>query len=144
MVALRIVNWESDGAGGFYIEWFDPENLDGGPLTGYTHLTVALCDDLIRAHRRSRGAPDGLLSTVRDALVSDTPPDGRQVVEAFRRGYGELIEDRKALHRYGLRADTPHRVLTAVKEGGEVPAEWVQGPSVEPGMDRFVTQSTTS
>ncbi len=114
--------YETDGGGGYFVQFTDPDQ----PVTGYIHVTPELLEDLAVQHRIGRGASCDRIDACCVSLRDPVDTDHVRIVEEWRAAYEELVDDIKELRQYGLRADTPHRVLQTVRGGFPVPDEWLR------------------
>lgn len=120
MPPLVIQRIESDGDGGFFIEWHDPSNLDGQPVTAFFHLTETSTLDLIRHQRRPNRAPQDKLEAVIVKLAEGAPM--ALIGQLWRDAYDEVLTDRIDRHNFGMKAVTKggHADLEAVRGGAPV------------------------
>lgn len=120
MPPLVVNRIESDGEGGYFIEWRDPSNLDGDPLTGFFHLTETSVADLIQHQRRPNRAPQDKLETVITRLTEGAPM--ALIGQLWRAAYDEVLTDRIDRHNFGMKAVTSngHADLEAVRGGARV------------------------
>ena len=111
---------ESDGEDGYFIEWHDPSNLDGEPLTAFFHVTETSILKLIVHQRRPNRAPQDKLEAVIDKLAEGAPM--ALIGQLWRDAYGEVLTDRIDRHNFGMKAVTPngHADLEAVRAGAPV------------------------
>jgi len=117
---LVIKSWESDGDGGFYIQWHDTQQ----DVTAYIHATPELMDEFIVHHRKHRGAPVDRLNAARDGMRSNMADAAK--VQLFRLAYEELVDDIVDLKARGLRHNTPHSEHLRVKGGGAPDPVWLE------------------
>jgi len=120
MPPLVVNRIESDGDGGFFIEWHDPSNLDGQPLTGFFHLTETSVAELLIHQRRPNQAPQDKLEAVIDKMVEGAPM--ALIGQLWRAAYDEVLTDRIDRHNFGMKAVTinGHADLEAVRGGAQV------------------------
>lgn len=120
MPPLVVNRIESDGNGGYFIEWHDPSNLDGGPFTGFFHLTEISLSELIVHQRRPNQAPQDKLEAVIDKLAEGAPM--ALIGQLWRAAYDEVLTDRIDRHNFGMKAVTSngHADLVAVRGGAKV------------------------
>lgn len=120
MPPLVVKRIESDNNGGYYIEWHDPSNLDGQPVTAFFHLTESSLADLIVHQRRPNQAPQGKLEAVIDKLAEGAPM--ALIGQLWRAAYDEVLTDRIDRHNFGMKAVTSngHADLEAVRGGAKV------------------------
>ena len=120
MPPLVVNRIESDSDGGFFIEWRDPSNLDGEPLTGFFHLTEQSVTELVVHQRRPNQAPEDRLADVLTGLRDGAPM--AQVSQMWRLAYDEILSDRIDRHNFGMKAVTSHghADLVAVRGGAPV------------------------
>ena len=120
MPPLIINRIETDSNGGYFIEWHDPSNIDGDPLTGYFHLTEQAMEDLIRGMRRPNNAPEDKQRDVIIGLREGAPI--AQIGQMWRLAYDEILSDRIDRHNFGMKAVTSngHTDLVAVRGGAPV------------------------
>ena len=118
-MSLIIDSWESDGEGGFYIQWTDSSQ----PVTAYIHATPDLMDEFVIPFRRNRAAPTAKLDDARDGMRDSNLSDAA-TVQLFRRAYEELLDDIIDLRERELKSNTPHAVLEDARSGRSVPVEW--------------------
>ncbi len=120
MPPLVVNRIESDGDGGFFIEWHDPSNLDGQPLTGFFHLTETSVAELIVHQRRPNRAPQDKLEAVIGKMAEGAPM--AQIGQLWRAAYDEVLTDRIDRHNFGMKAVTSHghADLEAVRGGAKV------------------------
>jgi hypothetical protein len=123
MPPLVVNRIESDGDGGFFIEWRDPSNLDGQPLTGFFHVTEQSVTELLVHQRRPNRAPEDKLIDVLTGLRDGAPM--AQVGQMWRLAYDEILTDRIDRHNFGMKAVTKggHADLVAVRGGAKVSPE---------------------
>lgn len=137
MPPLVVNRIESDGEGGFFIEWHDPSNLDGQPLTGFFHLTETSLAELIIHQRRPNRAPQDKLKAVITKLTEGAPM--ALIGQLWRAAYDEVLIDRIDRHNFGMKAVTSHghADLEAVRGGARVlPENAVNTPPT--GFQEFV------
>lgn len=110
---------ESDGDGGYFIEWRDPANVNG-PITAFFHLTEQSVADLVVHQRRPNHAPEDKLANVLTGLREGAPM--AQVGQMWRLAYDEVISDRLDRLNFGMKAVTTngHADLEAVRGGAPV------------------------
>ena len=132
---------EDDGEGGYFIEWRDPANMDGLPLTGFFHLTEQAMEDLIRGMRKPNKAPEDKQRDVITGLQEDAPK--AQIGQMWRLAYDEILSDRIDRHNLGMKAVTSngHADLVAVRQGAPVLPENAVDPSPQEFKD-FIDQSS--
>lgn len=120
MPPVTVQRIQSDGDGGWYVEWYDPSNLDAQPVTGFFHLTEESVAELIVHQRRPNKAPQDKLEAVLARLAERAPQ--ALVAQAFRDAYEEVLQDRIDRHKLGLKAVTRdgHEDLEAVRKGAPV------------------------
>lgn len=120
MPPITVQHIESDGDGGWFIQWHDAANLDGEPLTGFFHLTTDTCQELVTHQRRPNRASETRLQTCDDILRGTNAPG--LIAAAFRLAYEEVIGDRIDRHNFGMKAVTRdgHADLEAVRQGAPV------------------------
>ncbi len=123
MPPLVVNRIESDGNGGYFIEWHDPANLDGEPLTGFFHLTEQSASDLIVHQHRPNRAPEDKLEAVIDKLAERAPM--ALIGQLWRAAYDEVLTNRIDRHNFGMKAVTSngHADLVAVRGGAKVSPE---------------------
>ena len=123
MPPLIVNRIESDGDGGFFIEWHDPSNLDGEPLTGFFHLTEQSMSDLIVHQHRPNRVPADKLEAVIDKLAEGAPM--ALIGQLWRAAYDEVFTNRFDRHNFGMKAVTSngHADLVAVRGGAKVSPE---------------------
>ncbi len=141
MPPLVIQRIESDDNGGFFIEWHDPSNLDGQPLTGFFHLTESSIAELIVHQRRPNRAPQDKLEAVIDKLADGAPM--ALIGQLWRAAYDEVLSDRIDRHNFGMKAVTTngHADLVAVRAGAKVRPE--NAVNLRPqGLQDFMEGST--
>lgn len=136
---------------GYYIEWYDPANLDGLPLTGYFHLTVEMVAELVLHHRTPNKAPDDKLQAVSQLVASNkqsvTPPGVLNLIaDAWADAYNEIVQDRIDRHNFGMKAITRDgdADLEAVRSGAEVrPWNRDERSPADQGIKGFIQRRST-
>ncbi len=120
MPPLIVNRIEPDGEGGFFIEWHDPSNLDGKPLTAFFHLTKQSLEELRTHERRPNRAPEDRLDAVVKGLRDGAPM--AQIGQLWRQAYNDILADRIDRHSFGMKAVTSHghADLEAVRGGAAV------------------------
>ena len=120
MPPLVVNRIESDGEGGYFIEWHDPSNLDGEPLTAFFHLTEESVQELIVHQRQPNRAPQDKLEAVTAKLADGAPM--ALIGQLWRAAYDEVLIDRIDRHNFGMKAVTSngHVDLEAVRGGAQV------------------------
>lgn len=120
MPPLVVNRIESDGDGGYFIEWRDPSNLDSKPLTAFFHLTEASVLELILHQRQPNRAPQDKLEAVIEKLTDGAPM--ALIGQLWRAAYDEILTDRIDRHNFGMKAVTSHghADLEAVRGGARV------------------------
>jgi len=137
MPGITIDAVEPDGNGGWYIQWTDPCNLDGKPLTAYYHLTETNLHELMRA-RQAVEAPtakmqecSGLLGCAEgEALTEDGLP---AAVAAWQAAYDEHLQDCIDRATLGLPETATHAELEQARSAALSAAENLSEPEVAPG-----------
>ncbi|KKL63698.1 hypothetical protein LCGC14_2172480, partial [marine sediment metagenome] len=89
MPPLVIQRIESDDDNGFFIEWHDPSNLDGQPVTGFFHLTEQSASELIVHQHRPNQVPEDKLEAVIDKLAEGAPM--ALIGQLWRAAYDEAL-----------------------------------------------------
>ncbi len=137
MPPLVVNRIESDSNGGFFIEWHDPSNLDGDPLTGFFHLTEQSVAELVVHQRRPNKAPQDKLEDVIVGLRDGLPM--AQIGQLWRLAYDEVLTDRIDRHNFGMKAVTSngHADLVAVRGGAPVLPENAVDRA-PPGLQDFI------
>ena len=128
---------EPDGDSGYFIEWHDPSNLDGKPLTAFFHLTETSVADLIVHQRRPNRAPQDKLQAVIDKLAEGAPM--ALIGQLWRAAYDEVLTDRIDRHNFWMNAVTTHGHidLEAVRGGAKVLPENAVNTQ-PPGFQEFI------
>ena len=137
MPPLIVNRIEADSDGGYFIEWHDPSNLDGDPLTGFFHLTEQSVAELMVHQRHPNQAPEDKLNDVLSGLRDGAPM--AQVGQMWRLAYDEILSDRIDRHNFGMKAVTSHghADLVAVRGGAPVLPE-NRVDRVPPGFQGFI------
>lgn len=134
---------EPDGRGGWYVQWTDPANLDGQPLTAFIHVTPDTIAELIAA-RRLVGAPCEWLEAAHAHACEDrataeqsleAPEGPSTTMLEWMTGYEEHLADLKDRWHYRIRGEAPHSALEAARAGLTPAAEHLV---TESGLDSFV------
>lgn len=145
MPPITILDYESDGEGGWLIEWHDEANLDGQPLTGYFHLTLESVAELFKA-REATFAPRAKFQSAIQHAFSDRanspakPPSGRlpSAVQDWLDGYNEHVDD--CIDRVKLNVDgaAPHHVLENARLGNNPEKRWQRNPDKDKPLEEFM------
>ena len=121
-MSIVVDAYETDGGNGYFVQFTDPDQ----PMTGYIHVTPELLEDFAIQFRIGRGASCDRIEACCASLRDPVDIDHDRNVEEWRAAYEELVDDIKELRQYGLRADTPHRVLQTIRSGFPIPDEWLR------------------
>jgi len=109
-----VVNaWEPDESSGYYVKWSDPDQ----DITAFIHVTPELVKELCQHHRKHRKAPTNKLDACCDAMLDTTNQNHADIIELWRDGYEELVNDIKDLKERGLKHNTPHSEHIHIRQG---------------------------
>ena len=133
MPHIEVTAYEPDGQGGWFVEWHDPENLDGQPLTAYIHLTPGKLDELMEAREAVGGDCDGY-RRAKDCCSEGPERDGElpPAVRLWLGNYDRHVGDCIDRVKLGVRDDAPQEALEDARAGRQVDPAHLRGDGQEP------------
>lgn len=150
MPPIEVTRYEPDDNGGWYVEWHDPENLDGQPLTAFVHLTDVKAAEFVRLSRalkRPNDEPRKGLDRAFAALseAKGKPREGPSVgppqdVQDFMGFYSEHVRDCIDRVKLDVRGSAPHDVLEKARKGEAVAGKHRRSQE-KAGLGEFMRKS---
>lgn len=136
MPPIEVTDFQPDGAGGWFVHWRDPSNVDGKTVEGFIRLDREKLRELAAA-RRQVGASAERYEAARQAGGGRGRGRLPPMIVEWLAGYDVHVTDAVDRHRLNVKGSAPQEVLDAARKGEPVPPKFRRRPVLD-GFVQFI------